>query len=110
MRLRSRRMTPGLAGVRGFSSPIKLDEMMIALAGNAHKSHRADDDVAGGIGAAQRARVDEEAVQRLRVVVEVFELHDELTRRRRMHAGTERSQHHGIRLLLAVCLSKEKHG
>ncbi len=65
--------------MRRLSSPVKLGKMTFALAGNTGQPHRRPHDVLRGVGASQGVGIDQEAMQRLRIIMEVPELHDQFS-------------------------------
>ena len=91
-----------LPRVRRLSSPVKLGKMTFALAGNTGQPHRRPHDVLRGVGASQGVGIDQEAMQRLRIIMEVPELHDQFSRGRRVHARAKRGEHDRIGLFLPV--------
>lgn len=84
--------------------------MTFALAGNTGQPHRRPHDVLRGVGASQGVGIDQEAMQRLRIIMEVPELHDQFSRGRRVHARAKRGEHDRIGLFLPVRLSQQDHG
>lgn len=88
--------------MRGLSSPVEAAEGSFALLGLAYELHGCDGDVLGCAGAAQYFAIDEQRLERLRMIVEMAQRHDEFSCGGDMHAGAHAGEHRGVGLFLTV--------
>ena len=91
-----------LADMRGFSAPVEAAEGSFALLGFAYELHGSDGDVLGCAWTAQHFAIDEQCLERLGMIVEMTQRHDELSCGGDMHAGAHAGEHGGVGLFLAV--------
>lgn len=91
-----------LADMRGLSSPVEAAEGSFTFLGLTCKLHGGDGDVLGCVGTAQDFAIDEQCLERLRMIVEMAQRHDELACGGDMHAGAHAGEHRGVGLFLTV--------
>ena len=95
-----------LADMRGFSAPVEAAEGSFALLGFAYELHGCDGDVLRCAWAAQHFAIDEQCLERLRMIVEMTQRYDELSCGGDMHAGAHAGEHGGVGLFLAIGLAQ----
>ena len=91
-----------LADMRWLAAPVEAAEGSFALLGFAYEFHGGDGDVFGCAWSAQHFAIDEQCLERLRMIVEMAQRHDELSCGGNMHAGAHAGEHRGVGLFLAV--------
>ena len=91
-----------LADMRGFFAPVEAAEGSFTFLGLACKFHGCDGDILGCMWTAQHFAVDEQSLERLGMIVEMAQRHDELSCGGDMHAGAHAGEHGGVGLFLAI--------
>lgn len=91
-----------LADMCGFFAPVEAAEGSLALLGLACKLHGCDGDILGCAWTAQNFAIDEQCLERLGMIVEMAQRHDQLACGGVMHAGAHAGEHGGVGLFLAI--------
>ena len=91
-----------LADMRGFSAPVEAAEGSFALLGFAYELHGCDGYVFGCVGTAQHFAIDEQCLERLRMIVQMAQGYDEFPCGGDMHAGAHAGEHRCVGLFLTI--------
>lgn len=91
-----------LADMRWFFAPVEAAEGSFTFLGFAYELHGCDGDVLRCAWTAQDFAIDEQCLERLRMIVEMAQRHDEFSCGGDMHAGAHAGEHCGVGLFLTV--------
>ena len=94
-----------LADMRWLIAPVEAAKGSFTFLGLAYKFHGCDGDILGCAWSAQYFAIDEQCLERLRMIVEMAQRHDEFACGGDMHAGAHAGEHGGVGLFLAIGLS-----
>ena len=95
-------MLPALSDVRRFITNIEFSKMACSFYGHANSFHGFDNDVFGSVRLSKCICINKQRFKRSRILMEMIERGDKLSKGSGMQACTKRREHGGVCFFLAI--------